>query len=547
MPAAPTPDPALACHALLAQSLLNGDTLPRGERKLIQTHISSLVLAGGFAYKLRKPLRLPFLDFSTAALRHADCARELELNRRTAPSLYLDVLPVLGTPEAPRLGEALHVEPEAFDWLLRMRRFDEADLLDSMARAGTLSAGHIDALAQQVAAFHVSLAPSPPGFGTAVQAQRWLLDAFGALAAEPTAQMHSARLDALRSRCTREFERMAPLLEHRREQGFVRECHGDLHLANIVLVGGVPMPFDGIEFNAELRHIDVANDIAFTFMDLLRHGLPQLAWRFVSAYAEHTGDYEGPALLRYFAAYRALVRARVALMRARQAGPAGSAEAIAAFERDLALAEQIAQPRSEPPLLVLACGLSGSGKSTVARLLAQSLAGVRVRSDVERKRLQRIEPTVRPTAEQAAALYAKDATQRTYARLGALARTLLRAQIAAIVDAAALRRDERDALRAIAAEEGARFVLLDCSAPEDVLRQRLVTRMLKQRDASDADATVLDLQLRVREPVAAYEQAMAISTDCDLTALEQRCNALAARLAQPADTAVPPPRTQARP
>ncbi len=517
----------------MLQALLHGDALPGrpAERRLIQTHISSLVLAGDFAYKLRKPLRLPFLDFSTAALRREDCQQELRLNRRTAPQLYLDVLPVVGTPHAPRLGEAGDATPQAFDWVLRMRRFDDAQLLDSMAHAGALSAEHIDALAQQVADFHAALPPSPPDFGAPETAQRWLLDALDALAANPASQSHCARIAALRSSSVRELEQRGRLLAQRRAQGFVRECHGDLHLANIVLVDGVPLPFDGIEFNAELRHIDVMSDIAFTFMDLQRHGLPHLAWRFVGSYVEHTGDVEGLALLRIFAVYRALVRARVALLRAAQSNATASASAIAAFERDLALAERLAAPRSEPPRLVLTCGLSGSGKSTVAQLLAVSLGGVRVRSDVERKRLHGMAPSTRPTPEQKAMLYARGATLRTYARLGALARTLLRAQIDTVVDAVALKRDERDALRAIASDEGARFALLECVAPETVLRERVVRRQQDNRDASDADNAILDLQLRVREPVEPEEGAVVLSTDCDLATLAQRCEALTAQLA----------------
>ncbi len=546
----------------MLQALLHGDALPGrpAERRLIQTHISSLVLAGDFAYKLRKPLRLPFLDFSTAALRREDCLQELRLNRRTAPQLYLDVLPVVGTHDAPRLGAAGEAAPQALDWVLRMRRFDDAQLLDSLAHAGTLSAEHIDALATQVADFHQALPPSPPGFGAPETAQRWALDALDALAASPAAQACASRIAALRASSLREFARAAPLLAERRARGFVRECHGDLHLANIVLIDGVPRPFDGIEFNAELRHIDVMSDIAFTFMDLQRHGLPQLAWRFVGGYVEHTGDVEGLALLRFFAVYRALVRARVALLRAGQAeagrqeptGPLASGEgssgaALAAFERDLALAERLAAPRNDAPRLVLTCGPSGSGKSTVAQLLAPALGGVRLRSDVERKRLHGMLPTARPTPEQTATLYARDATLRTYACLGTLARTLLRAGIDAVVDAVALRRDERDALRRIAAEEDARFVLLECVAPEAVLRDRVTRRQQDNRDASDADAAVLELQLRLREGFAPEERALTLSTDCELATLAQRCEALADQLAQPPAAPLPQSSANTRP
>ncbi|MEO8123755.1 MAG: AAA family ATPase, partial [Burkholderiales bacterium] len=350
------------------------------------------------------------------------------------------------------------------------------------------------------------------------------------------------------------------LMRQRQVHGFVRECHGDLHLGNIALIDGVPLPFDGIAFNTELRHIDVVNDIAFTFMDLLRHDLPALAWRFVSAWAEHSGDYAGLTLLRFYAVYRALVRARVALLRVDQSGD--GVDAFAAAERELSLAESIAEsiaansianaiaqpiaePRAEPliapaaagPLLVLTCGVSGSGKSTVARLLAQHAGAVRVRSDVERKRLYALAPDSRPAPGELETLYGAEATQRTYERLSELARELLGASISAVVDAVALRRTERDALRALAAEYGARFVLLECSAPEAVLRERITRRLSEAKDASDADLCVLDLQLRVREPIAHEEAAITLDTDVTLTELARRCEAMAEQLnATPATT-----------
>ena len=519
---------ALATHERLVRALLGGTVLPghAGARRLIQTHISSLVLAGGFAYKLRKPLKLPFLDFSSAALRRDDCLEELRLNRRTAPTLYLDVLPVLGTPDDPRLGGAGDAAPQAIDWLLRMRRFDEADVLANVAARGALTEAMVDALAATLAAFHAALPPSPAPYGSAAIVRRWLGETLAGLAATG-----DARIGSLRAWCEREDARLAPLIDERRARGFVREGHADLHLANIVLVDGVPRPFDAVEFNAELRHLDIVHDIAFAFMDLQRHGLPALAWRFVGAWAEATGDVEGLALLRFFAVERALVRARVALLRAD----------AAALARDLALTERLAASRAGTPPLVLVCGLSGSGKSTVAQLLAEGLAGVRLRSDVERKRLHGLAATDRPAPAQVATLYGHEATRRTYARLGELARTLLAAGIPAIVDAAALRRAERDALRALAAAFGAPFALVECDAPEPVLRERIARRQRDEADASDADLGVLALQLRVREPVDGDESAQRLSTDCDRVTLQQRCAALAAALAPTASSPPPQP------
>jgi predicted kinase len=435
---------------------------------------------------------------------------------------------VLGTADDPRLGGAGDAAPQAIDWLLRMRRFDEADVLANVAARGELTEAMVDALAAELAAFHRALPPSPAPFGSAAIVRRWLGETLAGLAAAG-----DARVEPLRAWCEREAARLAPLIDERRARGFVREGHADLHLANIVLVGGVPQPFDAVEFNAELRHVDVVHDIAFTFMDLMRHGLPALAWRFAGAWAERSGDVEGLTLLRFFAVERALVRSRVALLRADPD----------ALERDLALAARLATSPPPAPLLVLVCGLSGSGKSTVAQRLAQEMSGIRLRSDVERKRLHGLAATERPAADQVPMLYGREATRRTYARLGDLARTLLDAGIPAIVDAAALRRDERDELRALAATRGAAFALVECDAPEPVLRERIARRQREAADASDADLAVLDLQLRVCEPVQPDETAQRVSTDCDRATLHTRCATLAAALAPPHSTSTTRPPT----
>jgi aminoglycoside phosphotransferase family enzyme/predicted kinase len=513
---------ALAVHDRLVRSLLRGNAFatPTAERELRQTHISSLILDGRQAWKLRKPLKLPFLDFSTVELRRLDCLEELRLNQRTAPGLYLDVQPVCGSADAPRLGAAC-AQAEPIDWVLRMARFDEACLLDHMAREGRLSTDHVDALAASVAEFQAGVPPSPAGFGTPASALRAALDNVDAIEADK--RVCAPRLRALRAWTEATFADLQPLLTRRRAQGRVREGHGDLHLGNIVMLDGRPTPFDALEFNPALRHIDVVADIAFSFMDLLRCGLPRQAWRFASAWAEVADDHEGLAALHFFAVYRALVRAKVALLRCAQ----GDAEADAAFARDLALAEQIASPRPAPQL-VLTSGVSGSGKSTVAQRLAEGLGGVRIRSDVERKRLFGLAPTERPTPEQARLLYGLEANHRTYSRLCTLAAALLRGGIDVVVDAAFLRRPERDAMRALGAQVGAPVRLLHCHAPDAVMRQRLRRRGQRSDDPSDADEDVLTRQQPWHEMPAPNEVAIAIDTDVDLDTLGRRCDALAA-------------------
>ncbi|WP_119156669.1 AAA family ATPase [Caldimonas tepidiphila] len=484
--------------------------------QVLHTHLSTVLLAADSAWKLKKPLATGFADFSTLQRRRHFCEEELRLNRRTAPGLYLDVRPVVGTPQQPRFGETPAEDRTALDWALRMRRFDGGALLSELARQGRLTAALADRLAQRVAAFHAGLAPSPPGFGAPQGVLRWALDNLRELADEAPAQ--AARLAALEQWTRAEFERIAQRLAQRLSEGRVRECHGDLHLANLVLIDGEPLPFDAIEFDPELRHIDVASDAAFPFMDLMAHGLPRLAWRFVSGWSEATGDRGALALLPFFSVYRALVRAKVALLRAGQLAPESGEglRQLAAFQSRLALAETLARPR--PRRLVLTCGLSGSGKSSVAQGLLEALGAVRLRSDVERKRLFGMAPTERPAV--GSALYGPDATRRTYAELEALARTLLEGGTPVVIDAAFLRRGERDAMRALAAGLGARFALVECRASHEVLRTRLRERSAAGEDPSDAGESVLDLQLRVHEPLGEDERAHAWTIDTDIPRAE---------------------------
>jgi aminoglycoside phosphotransferase family enzyme/predicted kinase len=537
---------ALRAHRQCVEALVNAlrtgrgaavgwpQALPAGcEVEQVQTHISTVLLAGDHALKLKKPLRLPFLDFSTLARRAHCCEEELRVNRRTAPQLYLAVLPLTGGLEAPQLGGPGPV----FDVGVWMRRFDGRRLYACLAREGRLTAAHVDALAQAVAAFQAAQAPSPASWGDPAEALRWALDTLaelhtlaasadlappaGASSAAPDAPDGPQIRQALQAleRWTRErHAQIALLMQHRREAGAVIEGHGDLHLGNIVEHEDRALLFDAIEFDPALRHADRMADLAFPFMDLLDHAQPRLAWRWLSQVLEAGGDHDGLPLLRWHAVYRALVRAKVDLLSARQqpAGAARDAACARAWER-VALAQALAWPPA-PPALVLSTGLSGSGKSTVALELVQSLGAVRVRSDVERKRLYGLAATDRPADP--AQLYHPQATVRTYERLAQIARVALEGGVSVVVDAVFNRRSEREALREVARACGATFAVLECRAPDRVLAQRVTSRRAAGRDASDADAAVVELQRRSREPLDAREglhqdpRVATVDTDC---------------------------------
>ena len=522
----------MARHAALVAALRSQLRATTGRPvTLIQTHISNVLLAGEHAYKLKKPVAFGFVDFSTLEARRCCCEEELRLNRRTAPQIYLDVVRVTGTEGAPRLGGRGPV----IEYAVRMRRFATRNLADRRARAGRLNAAHIDRLAAAVAAFHARAATAPAGahYGAPDKVLRWARENFALCLLRLDDEPRRARLQRLAQWTEEEFRRRAGWFAARHAGGFIRECHGDLHLANIVLLDEVPVPFDGIEFNAELRFIDVASDVAFTFMDLVEHGLPRLAWRFLNQYLEASGDYGLLTGLRFYAVYRALVRAKVSLIRAHQPDTHASEKqrAAAAFLRDLALAERLAAASS--PLLVAIGGLSGSGKTTVASLLLEHLGALRVRSDIERKRLAGLAAGARTAAAFGAGLYSPEMTMRTYERLHEVAASVLAAGFPVIIDAAMLRRVERRALSRLAVRFGVRYECIWCDASAATLRARVARRQAQGADASDATLAVLEQQRAFAEEPVAGEGVLRFGTGMPRRRLDAEVARLAAWLRRP--------------
>jgi len=498
---------------VLADALLDSGCYPHPAQAVerIETHISWVFLAGDFAYKVKKPLDLGFLDFGTLAARKACCEEELRLNRRTAPGIYLEVVPIAGSVGAPRVGGP----GEVLEYAVKMRRFEQQALASRVAAEGGFNDADSDALAALVAEFHASIpsAPADSAFGEPSHVAAPALQNFEQLDAMEAARGEVARRAALREWTQDSFRVLEPVMAARRHDGFVRECHGDLHLGNIAILEGLPVPFDCIEFNPELRWIDVMNEAAFLFMDLADRGLPAAAWRFLNGYLERTGDYAGLRVLRFYVVYRAIVRAKVACIRGAQPGLDEAARVAIAREYGeyLGLAERFA--RTGEPAIVLMHGLSGSGKSTIAQAMAARIGAVRVRSDVERKRLHGLEPGVRTGSGQDAGIYSGAASRATYDRLEAVAGDVIASGFPVIIDAAFLRLEDRARFRGLAESLGVPFWIVDCAAPEVVLRERILQREAQGADPSEAGIGVLEMQIATQEPLDAEERGRVLAGD----------------------------------
>jgi len=495
-----------ARHQRIVTGLLVQLERQHGEVERIETHISTLLVTPKYTYKIKKPLDLGFLDFSTLKRRAFFCQEEVRLNSRLAPLTYQRAVPITGTPEQPVLDGV----GEAIEYAVQMRTFASGGLMAEHPQLLTYSSmGH---LAEQLSTFHqsVEIAPVGSNFGSPEAILQPMLENFTQIEqwAADDPSMRSS-LKKLRQWTMTRFECLKSQLVLRKQGGFIRECHGDLHLGNITLEDGVPLIFDGIEFNPDLRWIDVASELAFLIMDLEEHGCAQQGYHFLNCYLELSGDYALLPLLRFYQVYRAMVRAKVTAIRLAQVnGVKERATLVLELSDYLALAERYTQLL--PSALLLTHGYSGSGKSWYCRNQLDGFPVVVVRSDVERKRLVGLAAHESSDSPLGDALYSADFSRRTYEHLLDCAESILDAGMVAVIDATFLKFDQRKLFLELAQEKSIVVVILDFYVPEETLRSRIQQRLSKGIDPSEADLAVLQSQLAASEPLTPSEKQKTI-------------------------------------
>ncbi|MCU0710973.1 MAG: AAA family ATPase [Pirellula sp.] len=494
--------------SLQPESLLNPSSYPHSVSESVElneTHISWVFLAGHFAYKIKKPIINDFLDYSTLEKRHSACVKELNLGKRFAPELYIDVVPITSEDGMYRVdGDA-----NPIDFAVRMRRFSAESLLSRRLESGVVSEQEIEQLGKNIARFH-------RGATSATSQRSGSLQSIHDRAAEnfESIRRSSLSLDATTLSKVEEWTNAQwSVLRERfliREQlGWVRECHGDMHCNNVVYFRDHWTLFDGIEFNDELSCIDTMSDLAFLVMDLMERKKNGLAWLMLNAYLAESGDYHGLSVLKWYLVYRAMVRAKVALMRAEQipqTSPIRNDEVNAASNY-LSLALEFTAIHK--PQLWITHGFSGSGKTHGSRWAIRELGMIRLRSDVERKRLFHLSHSEFGShikAEDRQEIYSISATEATYRSLWSLARELLHCGFSVLVDATFLKQAERTRFRDLAKSLDIPFRILDFRNHVSVLEQRIRDRKSLGIDASDADVDVLHKQIRNDEPLTESEQ-----------------------------------------
>lgn len=469
--------------------------------ELIETHISWVFLTGQFAYKIKKPVDFGFLNFSTLEQRRFYCQQEIVLNRRFAPQTYLEVLPI--TLSGNNLS--LSGQGEIIDYAIKMQQFEQKCLFNNMLKKHHIELSHIDNLSSVVADFHnkISIAGPDANFGSSSEVINPVEENFSILSnildnsqldTLPGNNVHKTGrqiLISLHDKISSIYTSLNPYLISRKEQGHIRECHGDLHLGNITIINNKIMLFDGIEFNDSLRWIDTMSDCAFLIMDLEDHHQTLFANHFLNSYLLKTGDYSGLSVLKFYKFYRAMVRAKVAGLRLQQqtaemiADKSTMSDLIAYLE--LAESYLAAHSQNSGTFLAISFGLSGSGKSRVCSQLADQSAAIQLSSDVERKRL------FLKTEED---LYSNSTTQKTYAHLLEITELVLNAGYPVIADATFLDKKWRQKFRLMAENHHIPFHILSCHAEQNTIKQRLRLRQDEVNSVSDADITVMESQFK---------------------------------------------------
>lgn len=474
----------------------------------METHISWVLLTDEYAYKIKKPVVLDFLDFGDLEKRHFYCQEELRLNRQWASEMYLDVVAITDDDGQAKFGG----DGAIVEYAVKMLRFDQAMRLDCQLARDELSAGDMRDLGSEIATRHMQ-APVVQRelrqrvLHTTVSLMR---DNFEAL----DGQVDAEKLAALREWTERQIEDLTGMIGERFDSGFDRVCHGDLHLANLVRLAGGIRAFDCIEFNEDMRHMDVVCDYAFLVMDLVAKGRADLASLFTNRYLERCGDYAGVVLLDLYFVYRCLVRAKVATIAAQERDSSDAATTdIEEAERYNRIAlRQISKPA---PVLIVMFGLSGSGKTWVSERLMATLPAIRLRSDIERKRMHGLGETSSSGSGIGSGIYAESSNETVYAHLLKNAANILDAQHNVILDATYLKVENREAALHLAEDHGYAAVIVHVQAPDQIARQRLRQRQRSSAAVSEAGTDILDYQYSVMEPLSARELQQTIPFNND--------------------------------
>lgn len=475
------------------------------ELRMVETHISWVVLTGSLAYKIKKPLKLEFIDTSTLERRQHYCNEELRLNRRLAPELYLRVAPITRD----NSGQArVDGAGDTIECAVCLQQFSADQELPALLDRDEVSPQEILRLGETLARFH--LEADAPGSHAPEATQRLfdtVLDNLNQLLAHTSQTGRMAELQRLWDWTCKGIETHESAFETRARTGRIRDCHGDLHAANIVRIEGRLAPFDCIDFDPQLRWIDVMNDMAFLIMDLHSRGREDLATVLLNRYLEITGDYGGVRLLPFYAVYRALVRAKVDAVTIEQT-PRLADEFSARLQRRVRTALTFTErPR---PVLLLMHGLSGSGKSWLSEQLVAPLHALRIRSDVERKRLAGDSPAASGFKQ---GRYAPEMSHRVYARLMDCAESCLQAGFNVIVDAAFLEASDRELFTGMADRLQMTCAFISCHADPATLLNRVTDRAERGSDASEADRSVVDAQLRNFKPLRPDQRRAIVQVD----------------------------------
>jgi len=514
----------------LAEALLNPAAYPHPVSQLqrLETHMSWLFLTGDYVYKVKKPIHFDFVDFSTLERRGHFCHEELRLNTSFAPELYLGVVPVIRTVDGtfrvdpePALPpdnreDALREEGDVVEWAVKMRQFDISQQADVLVEENRASTAQFNVFGSVLAGQHACLvrSDSPPDLEDAI------IGNFETIESLDCCEPWTKRLTALRIATEQELKNQAELLVSRISEGFIRDCHGDLHLSNMVSIDGAMMAFDCLEFAPQLRAIDVWNDIAFLLMDCDLRGRADLAYACIDGYLDAGADYAGTQLLPLYARYRSMVRAKVAALALEQQSSAAAPEArptdiqLAArqkLEAHISWTERSLQ--RGPGTLIVTCGLSGSGKSYWAKQLVPALNALRLRTDVYRKQRAGLAPSEHSNSTVAGDLYSAENSEVLYDELATLCEALLTAGETVIVDAACLLKSQRETLLAAGQGLGAGAIVLHLQASEAELRRRIRARNRAANDASEADESVLEWQLAHHELPTAGSQVLTVDTE----------------------------------